>query len=147
MEENLFAGIEAEKIQLPLEILNSFADQFNKTFTDRMSFQVSKKLEDEVDDWTKIDIFERSREQSEKRLVARATIVVSGLNDYRLLVLKLSYLRSIVYPCEIVDVLNNKETKTCNTPEEMNDTLATIFKTESFQRPLRMILSQLEHND
>lgn len=147
MEENLFAGIEAEKIQLPLEILNSFADQFNKTFTDRMSFQVSKKLEDEVDDWTKIDIFERSREQSEKRLVARATIVVSGLNDYRLLVLKLSYLRSIVYPCEIVDVLNNKETKTCNTPEEVNDTLATIFKTESFQRPLRMILSQLEHNN
>ena len=146
MEENLFAGIEAEKIQLPLEILNSFADQFNKTFTDRMSFQVSKKLEDEVDDWTKIDIFERSREQSEKRLVARATIVVSGLNDYRLLVLKLSYLRSIVYPCEIVDVLNNKEAKACNTPEDVNDTLTTIFKTESFQRPLRMILSQLEHN-
>ena len=143
MEENLFTGIEAEKIKLPLEILDAYADQFNQTFTDRMSFQISKRLEDEVDDWIRMELVESSKEPAEKRLVARATIVVQGLSNYKLLILKLSYLRSVVYPCEIVDILN-KKTIDCNTPEDVDTALATIFRTNSFQRPLRMILSQLE---
>lgn len=143
MGENIFANIKSEQIVLPLAVLNSYADTFNKTFTDKLVFEIKKKMEDskDADPWEGM-LAMVPKEQEEKDLVTRAYIVAPGLNNYKLLVLKLQYKVSEVYPCHIESMLEDVKFD-CNNAEEVQRALDTIFNADTFQRPVKMLLSQL----
>ena len=143
MGEDIFSNIKPEEIVLPLNILNGYADAFNKTFTDKLVFELKKKMEDDnaPDSWEGL-LSTGKKEQEEKTLVIRAFIVAPGLNNYRLLVLKLKYRVSEVYPCDVESMLEEKKFN-CDNSDEVKKALEDIFNSDSFQRPVKMLLSQL----
>lgn len=142
MGEDIFTKITAEEIVLPLNVLKSYADTFNKVFTEKLVFEIKKTMEDNGDDpWGEL-ISMGKKEQEEQCLVARAFIVAPGLGNYRLLVLKLKYRISEVYPCYIENILEEKKFE-CKDAEVVKATLDVIFNANAFQRPVKMLLSQL----
>ena len=142
MEENIFAGISKEEIRLPLDILGGYANQFNTAFGKSLVFEVSKTLESSEDIWTKVELFEEIKEPAEKKFVVRAYVMVPNLGNYKMLVLKLSYLRSRVYPCELYNALTDKKLE-CKTPDALDTELKKIFVSEEFKKPIRILLSQI----
>lgn len=142
MGENIFSNITTEDIVLPLRVLNSYTESFNKAFAEKLVLETKKSMEDDsVDPWGEL-ISIGKNEQEEQSLVTRAFIVAPGLGNYRLLVLKLKYKISQVYPCVIENILEEKNFN-CKDAEEVNKALNTIFSADSFQRPVKMLLSQL----
>lgn len=142
MEENVFFGIEKAEIKLPLDILREYEKQFNEAFGSSLVFQIASKLEDDNEDWAKLDPFNGIREPSEQKYVTRAFIVAPSLKNYRMLVMKVSYLRSKVYPCELFNALSDK-TEDYETPETLDKAMREIFLSEDFKKPVRMLLSQI----
>lgn len=147
MEENIFEQIKSENIILPLTVLNGYANSFNETFKERLVFELKKKMEDESDPWDGIGLAIQKKDQEEKSYVTRAYVVAPGLGNYRLLVLKLSYKISEVYPCRLENMLEDtgvRNVKECENSIKLNDDLLKLFQSDEFQRPIKMLLSQLE---
>lgn len=142
MGENIFESIKKEEILLPLQILDSYANSFNETFKGNLVFETKRKLEDTSDPWSGLGVSLANKEQEEKDMVVRAYIIAPGLNNYRLLVMKLVYKVSQVYPCSIENILEDK-TAECKDADSVKKCLEEIFKAQSFQRPVKMLLSQL----
>lgn len=128
MGENIFSNIKSEEIVLPLSILSSYADAFNKTFTDKLVFELKKKMEDDNanDPWEGL-LSIGNKEQEEKILVTRAYIVAPGLNNYRLLILKLKYRVSEVYPCNVESMLEEKKFD-CNNSDDVKKSIGSYFQ-------------------
>lgn len=142
MGENIFSNITTEDIVLPLAVLNGYINTFNKAFAEKLAFEVKKSMEDDVEDpWGEL-ISMGKKEQEEQSLVTRAFIAAPGLGNYRLLVLKVKYKISQVYPCVIENILEEKKFE-CKDAEGVKNALETIFSADSFQRPVKMLLSQL----
>ena len=142
MEENIFSDIKKADIRLPLDILCSYVDQFNSTFGKALVFETKGSFEKEMENWAKVDLFEEIKEPAEPKSVTRAFVVAPSLNSYRMLVLKVSYLRSKVYPCEIYNALVDKK-DICNTADELEGVMTRLFKSEDFKKPIRILLSQI----
>lgn len=142
MEENIFAGIGKEEMRLPLDILGDYANQFNNAFGKSLVFETLDTLENQEEDWAKIDLFEEIKEPAERKFVTRAYVLAPNLGKYKMLVLKLSYLRSKVYPCELYNALTDKK-QDCKTAEELNTELRKLFVSEDFKKPIRVLLSQI----
>lgn len=142
MDENIFAGIKKEIIKLPLDILGEYAEQFNKAFEQSLVFETKQRLEDDMEAWTLADPLDNIGKVREKQVVTRAYVVAPELNGYRLLVLKISYYRSTLYPCKLYNSL--KETNIdCGSPEQLDKSLKDIFTSEEFVKPIRILLSQI----
>lgn len=142
MGENIFENIKKEEIVLPLQVLESYASSFNETFKGNLVFETKRKLEDSNDPWSGLGVSLANKEQEEKDMVVRVYIIAPGLNNYRLLVLKLVYKISQVNPCSIENIPENKTTE-CGDAEGVTKCLNEIFLAQSFQRPVKMLLSQL----
>lgn len=142
MEENIFAGIGKEAIRLPLDVLEGYANQFNSAFGKSLVFETLNVFENQEEDWAKIDLFEEIKEPAERKFVTRAYVLAPNLEMYKMLVLKLSYLRSKVYPCELYNALTDKKTE-CKTAEELDTEMKKIFVSEDFKKPIRILLSQI----
>lgn len=143
MEDNIFKGIKKEMIKLPLDIIKDYADQFNTTFNESLIFEIKEKLEDDTDDWFKGDVFGQKADIGEKKMVIRAYIVAPELESYRLLIMKISYYRSTVYPCELFNSITYTS-ESCDTSEELNARMKDIFVSEEFKKPIRILLSQID---
>lgn len=143
MGEDIFESIKPEEIELPLTVLNGYAESFNIVFLDKLVFEIKKTMEQDNDDpWGSIVIGGSNKEKEEKNLVTRVFIVAPGLSNYRLFVLKLTYKISLVYPCRIESILDDFKHE-CKDANELKGVLEQIFKSDSFQRPVKMLLSQL----
>lgn len=142
MEENIFAGIGKAEIRLPLDILGGYANQFNSVFGKSLVFETVNVLENQEEDWAKIDLFEEIKEPAERKFVTRAYVLAPNLGRYKMLVLKLSYLRSKVYPCELYNALADKK-QDCSTAEELEVEMKKIFVSDDFKKPIRVLLSQI----
>ena len=140
MEENIFENIKKENIILPLQMLENFTNTFNKTFEGKLVFEVKSAMENNNDLWAGIG--EALQEKEEKNMVVRANIVAPTLNGYKLLVLKLVYKISQVYPCRIYNILENQSID-CKESGKVQNELKKIFTSESFQKPVRMLLAQV----
>lgn len=143
MGDNVFEGIQKASIKLPLEILKEYETQFEETFGQKLVFQIASKLEDDNEDWLKLDPFKSVREPAEQKHVSRVYIVAPSLKNYRMLIMKISYLRSKVYPCEMYNALTET-----NASYESSDTLDVaikqLFLSEEFKKPMGVLLSQIE---
>lgn len=142
MEENVFSGIDKAQIKLPLEILEDYKQQFTEAFGQTLVFQVLSKLEDQEDEWAKLDPFKELREPAEQKYVSRVYIVAPALKNYRMLVMKVSYLRSTVYPCELYNAFTEKSDNFEN-PEALKEAMAKLFLSDEFKNPIKMLLTQL----
>lgn len=142
MEDNVFKGIEKEEIKLPLDILGEYEQQFTQAFGQKLNFQIINREEDEKDKWSKLEPFVVIQEPSEQKFVSRVYIVAPSLNNYRMLILKISYLRSKVYPCVFYDAFEEKSI-TCNKPDDLDIELKKLFLSEKFKKPIRMLLTQI----
>lgn len=142
MEENLFENIKKVDILLPLQILEEYANSFNETFKGKLVFEIKHKMEDTHDPWTGLEVVFSSKEQEEKNMVVRAYIIAPELNNYRLLVLKLVYKISQVYPCNIECILDNQK-KDCKDSNQVKSVLKGVFTSQSFQKPVQMLLAQV----
>lgn len=142
MEENVFSGIDKAQIKLPLEILEDYKQQFTEAFGQTLVFQVLSKLEDQEDEWAKLDPFKELREPAEQKYVSRVYIVAPALKNYRMLVMKVSYLRSTVYPCELYNAFTEKSDNFEN-PEVLKEAMAKLFLSDEFKNPIKMLLTQL----
>lgn len=143
MGEDIFENIKAEDIVLPLTVLYDYANSFNNTFSEKLVFLIEKSMEEDKDDdpWRGI-VIGGNKEQDEMKLVTRAYIVAPGLSGYRFYLLKLSYKITIVYPCQIDSIIEDTRYE-CYDAEQVKEKLEKIFKSDSFQRPVKMLLSQL----
>lgn len=142
MGEDIFSSITTDDIVLPLNVLKDYADSFNKAFTEKLVLEIKKTMEDDNENpWGEL-ISIGKKEQEEQSLVTRVFIVAPGLSNYRLLVLKLKYKISQVYPCVIENLLEEKKFD-CKDAESVNKAFETIFSSDSFQRPVKMLLSQI----
>ena len=142
MEDNVFSGINKAQIKLPLEILEEYKLQFTEAFGQSLLFQIANKLEDQEDQWAKLDPSKEMREPAEQKFVSRVYIVAPALKDYRMLVMKLSYLRSKVYPCELYNAFTEKAEE-YDKPESLKNAMARLFLSDEFKNPITMLLSQL----
>ena len=142
MEENVFTGIDKAQIKLPLDILEEYKQQFTDAFGQSLVFQISSKLEDQEDEWAKLDPFKEMREPAEQKFVSRVYIVAPALKNYRMLIMKVSYLRSKVYPCELYNAFTEKAEE-YDTPDTLKEAMAKLFLSEEFKNPIKMLLSQL----
>lgn len=142
MGNNIFLDIKKAEIRLPLDILGGYMSQFNKAFDKNLIFETKGTFEKEEDSWAKIDLFEQTKETEEPKSVTRAYVVAPNLNNYRMLVLKISYLRSKVYPCELYNALIDKKF-TCETSEKLDEVMVELFKSPEFKNPISILLSQI----
>lgn len=142
MEENIFSGIKKEEIRLPLDILGEYKESFNQAFHNKLMFETNDTLESGQSEWAKLDMFNEVKEPEEKKFVTRVSIFAPELNNYRMLLLKVSYKRSKVYPCELYNALTDKS-ENCNDDTKFDESLKKIFLSEEFKKPVRMLLSQI----
>ena len=48
MEKNIWTGIEPANVELPIQVINEYANSFNETFEGKMTMTVKSKIDDSI---------------------------------------------------------------------------------------------------
>lgn len=136
---DIWKGIKAVDIKLPIDILTDFTDSFNEKFVGRCEmklFQRNKSIIETFSDSTYLE--NPIGIQTEIYLKLEAKL----LDNYQLTVFSVVYDLATVYPCVLNDKLNQKVHR-CESSADLTKAIMEVFRSEKFLTSASMILTQV----
>ena len=143
MEKNVFDGIQKVQLKLHLEVLKECEKQFNTKFRKYFVFQIIVKEEDIISCSKIRSISDKMGVMPDQRQLIKVVVVAPKLGNFMLPILKITYTRTKLYPCKFYNALKNK-TKRCRNSEKLDKRLNKLFASNSFRKPIKMLMAQME---
>ena len=139
-EQDLWGEIPVKKIETPKDVLIEQANIFNKKFEGKLACEVREGYED-PDPW---DSIVSTAKEKEKRIVLKFYLSAPSLNKYKLLMLKVSYFATKIYPCDLENNMSElPKTEKCNTVDEFKQKLKGVLGSNDVTEAISNLFSQI----
>lgn len=139
-EQDLWGEITLKKIETPKDILIEQANAFNNKFEGKLMCELKEGYQ-ELDPW---DSLVTSPTEKEQKFLLKFYLSAPSLNKYKLLMLKVSYFATKIYPCELEN--NMAEVSTldkCKNSDEFKENLKKILNSENVTDAISNLYVQL----
>lgn len=138
----IWSEIKMSHIKLPVDILEDIAKGFNMSFSGIMSMVIVENKTSAIDHF--INTIGKQEKQIDVDHEILLKVVVPLLDNYEMFVLKVSYKMSTVYPCTIVDYINNNMLYDCIDSDALEDKLKATFGSDKFINAASVLMTQAE---
>lgn len=141
MEKNIWTGIEPANVELPIQVINEYANSFNETFEGKMTMTVKSKIDDSIV-VTVESLLNPEKKSENGRYEINVSIDVPSLKGYSLKVIVVSYDVIKIYPCAIKNLLDGS-TEECPDEETFKVKIKALFASDDFTQILKNLLVQV----
>ena len=136
MEKNIWTGIEPANVELPIQVINEYANSFNETFEGKMTMTVKSKIDDSIV-VTVESLLNPEKKSENGRYEINVSIDVPSLK-----VIVVSYDVIKIYPCAIKNLLDGS-TEECPDEETFKEKIKKLFASDDFTQILKNLLVQV----
>lgn len=143
--DNFWNGFKKAEIELPKTILEAQRNNFNENIpTDTLVCDIKESQEDISNPWDDFGILNEGQNQNKpKSLVCSMYILAPSLKNYRVLLFKVAYDISKVYPCTISSIYTGDSEIICENSEDFKAKLKNILQSPSISELIGVLLAQV----
>lgn len=144
--ENFWKIFKKAEIELPKTILEAQRNIFNENIPpNTLICEIKETQEDVTNPWENSIGFLLEGQNQNKRIsfVYSMYILAPSLKNYRVLLFKVSYDISKVYPCTISNIYTGEPEIKCEDIEEFKANLKTILQSQPISELIGVLLAQV----